>query len=136
MTRRQIGFLVLGTGHLHSCVHTSKVSQLTGIVFFEVFSCGSYQKMLSAAHRTWGRHLPKLAQKADIIMAAKYAQSVINASNHLPRKHSPACRSPKDSICWYHAKFGNKAKACRPPCLFSSSAKHCLSNWGNDQAST
>ena len=69
-------------------------------------------------------------------MAAKHAQPVINASNHPPRKHSPARRSPKDTICWYHAKFGNKAKACRPPCLFSSSAKHCLSNSGNDQAST
>ena len=81
-------------------------------------------------------NLPELARKADIIMAAKHAQPVINASNHLPRKHSPARRSPKDTICWYHAKFGNKAKACRPPCLFSSSAKHCLSNSGNDQAST
>ena len=80
--------------------------------------------------------LPELARKADIIMAAKHAQPVINASNHPPRKHSPARRSPKDTICWYHAKFGNKAKACRPLCLFSSSAKHCLSNSGNDQAST
>ena len=81
-------------------------------------------------------NLPELARKADIIMAAKHAQPVINASNHPPRKHSPARRSPKDTICWYHAKFGNKAKACRPPCLFSSSAKYCLSNSGNDQAST
>ena len=91
----------------------------TGIVFFDVFSCGNYQKMFECSSPHLG--------KADIIMAEKHAQPVINASNHPPRKHSPARRSPKDTICWYHAKFGNKAKACRPPCLFSSSAKHCLS---------
>ena len=68
-------------------------------------------------------NLPELAGKADIIMAAKHAQPVINASNHPPRKHSPARRSPKDTICWYHAKFGNEAKACRPPCLFSVISK-------------
>ena len=48
-------FPVLGTGHLHSCVHTSKVSQLTGIVFFDVFSCGSYQKMFECSSPHLGK---------------------------------------------------------------------------------
>ena len=40
-------------------------------------------------------NLPELARRADIIMAAKHAQPVINASNHPPRKHSPAADPQK-----------------------------------------
>ncbi|XP_036319484.1 uncharacterized protein LOC118733944 [Rhagoletis pomonella] len=29
--------------------------------------------------------------------------------------------SSSDEVCWYHAKFGQKATRCRPPCTFARS---------------
>lgn len=78
-------------------------------------------------------NLPALARKADVIMAAKRAPSSINASTPLPRKKVPSRSSEKPDLCWYHAKFGHKAKTCRPPCTYS--AEHRLPS-GNGQAST
>ena len=52
-------------------------------------------------------------------------------SAQMPRRHSlsPHYHSPNRShattMCWYHQKFGNDAKKCRPPCSHS----------GNDPAS-
>ena len=40
----------------------------------------------------------------------------------LPRPHSPP---PRPNICWYHARFGERARKCSPPCSYS----------GNDRAS-
>ena len=79
------------------------------------------------------RNLSELARKADIIMAAKQALPTINASTLSKKKSS---RAPvKANLCWYHAKFGHKAKACRPPCGYSAtSGEHHLAQ-GNDQAS-
>lgn len=30
--------------------------------------------------------------------------------------------SPSDDLCWYHARFGNRAKTCKPPCSRSGNA--------------
>ena len=65
--------------------------------------------------------LPALARKADIIMAAKQASSSVCASSRPPRKKSPSQHPDKPTLCWYHAKFGDKAKTCRPPCAHTSS---------------
>lgn len=35
-----------------------------------------------------------------------------------PPKNQGALVSPKDDLCWYHAKFGARASKCRPPCSF------------------
>ena len=78
-------------------------------------------------------NLPALARKADVIMAAKRAPSLINASARQPRKKSPSRSSDKTNLCWYHAKFGEKAKSCRPPCAFSAGQRPPP---GNGQAST
>lgn len=53
------------------------------------------------------------------------------------RRNGSQSRSPgrnnrttsADDYCWYHRKFGEKAKQCRPPCAFSASPS------GNDRAS-
>ena len=80
-------------------------------------------------------NLSALARKADIIMAAKQASSSVCASSRQPRKKSPSRRPDKTTLCWYHTKFGNKAKACRPPCAHApSTSDHGTS--GNEQAST
>lgn len=66
----------------------------------------------------------------------RLAELVASLTTHRPRRdrslsrnrrtHSPAPTNslqPQDSLCWYHAKFGDKAKKCQEPC-----------SWGNDQA--
>ena len=74
--------------------------------------------------------LPELARKADVIMAAKRAPSSINASTfQKPRKKPPPREQDQPTICWYHAKFGNKAKA---PCAYAPPS----ATSGNEQAST
>ena len=42
-----------------------------------------------------------------------------------PRLHSPP-PSQRSHVCWYHARFGNRARKCTPPCSYS----------GNERAST
>ena len=80
-------------------------------------------------------NLPALARKADVIMAAKQATSSVYASSRQSKKKFPSQHPDKPTLCWYHAKFGNKAKACRPPCAHAPpSSEHGSS--GNDQAST
>ena len=79
--------------------------------------------------------LPALARKADTIMAAKQASASVAASFRPSKKKSPPRRSDKTTLCWYHAKFGDKAKACRPPCAHAPSPSE-LGTSGNEQAST
>ena len=74
-------------------------------------------------------NLTALARKADVIMAAKRAPSFINASSQLPKKKATS----EKTLCWYHTKFGDKAKACRPPCAYSPEHRPPS---GNGQAST
>ena len=42
------------------------------------------------------------------------------------RNQSPPRRPVLTGMCWYHARFGDKARKCTPPCSYS----------GNNQAST
>jgi len=80
--------------------------------------------------------LPALARKADVIMAAKRSPSLVYASSRPVGKKSPPHRPEKTNLCWYHAKFGHKAKACRPPCAYSPpTGEHCPPS-GNGQART
>ena len=44
-------------------------------------------------------------------------------SSRRSRSPVPSSNSSSDTLCWYHAKFGEKAEKCREPC-----------NWGNTQA--
>lgn len=80
--------------------------------------------------------LPALARKADVIVAAKRAPSMINASNQPQRKRASPHTSEQAGLCWYHAKFGHKAKACRPPCSYRATAGDLHQPSGNGQAST
>ena len=43
----------------------------------------------------------------------------IYASSRPMGKKSPPHHPEKTNLCWYHAKFGHKARACRPPCAYS-----------------
>ena len=76
--------------------------------------------------------LSALARKADVIMAAKLTSPFINASNQ-PSQPRKKAQSRNSTLCCYHAKFGNKAKACRPPCSFVEGDPVSP---GNRQAST
>ena len=73
----------------------------------------------------------------DAIAAAANAVMVVRGQSHLcavdnlstmtlsaktKRRQQTTAR---DDICWYHAKFGSRAKKCRAPCSFS----------GNEQTS-
>lgn len=80
--------------------------------------------------------LSALARKADVIMSAKRSPSLVYASSRPVGKKSPPHRPEKTNLCWYHAKFGHKTKACRPPCAYSPpTGEHCPPS-GNGQART
>ena len=42
------------------------------------------------------------------------------------RRHSPPPHTAPTGMCWYHSRFGARARKCTPPCSYS----------GNDRAST
>lgn len=44
------------------------------------------------------------------------------------RSKTPAARSDDPDLCWYHAKYADKAKKCRSPCKFVAKS-------GNDKSS-
>ena len=105
---------------------------MIGTSFSDESFCDNVQIQVAALDT---ENLPALARKADAIMAAKRTPTFINASNLPPKKKPPPRGSEKADFCWYHTKFGSKAKSCRPPCTFQTSTgdKHQLS--GNGQAS-
>lgn len=45
------------------------------------------------------------------------------AASSRTRSKTPAARSDDPELCWYHSKFGDKAKKCRSPCKFSGNDK-------------
>ena len=88
--------------------------------------------------------LPRdLATKADILWAALSARSLHSVSQEQDVKvHAlPACQQPpsrpaathsppstgrsSQGLCWYHAKFGNKAHKCEIPCSWHPSGNSC-----------
>ena len=65
----------------------------------------------------------EVAKLTDIVasLSTRFRQ---RSNSRSRRSRSPARSSnSSDSLCWYHAKYGEKAEKCRIPC-----------NWGNDQA--
>ena len=78
----------------------------------------------------------ELARIADVMWAAR-SPNVSALTRQLPRiKHpipaasaavSPHKQPEGDPFCYYHRRFGSKAKQCRPPCNFTQQ--------GNGQAS-
>ena len=63
------------------------------------------------------------------VEVTRLTERVVSLTTHYPRRgrslsrnrhtHSPAPTNslqPKDSLCWYHMKFGEKAKRCQEPC--------------------
>ena len=41
----------------------------------------------------------------------------------LPRLPTPPPPSPSTTLCWYHARFGSRARKCTPPCAYSGNGK-------------
>lgn len=87
-------------------------------------------------------NLEELAQAADRIVEAKILAgpavvaplsevSIVRGQRQHGRKSSPV-RRPVSRICFYHSKFGTRARACQPGCLFAdlmdSSTKHAVSS--------
>ena len=80
--------------------------------------------------------LRELAKEADVFFSAgRKTFSVTPLTNtstaceecmHQPHTHSVSAsavaRREKSSLCFYHGKFGNKAKKCLPPCSWSGNA--------------
>ena len=85
--------------------------------------------------------LRELAATADQVWASSYssasatAVSAVSGLPRQPRHSSPRGRSPGRSgrspspararsgeYCWFHDKFGNRARACRAPCSWAGNA--------------
>ena len=65
----------------------------------------------------------EVAKLTDIVasLSTRFRQRS-NSRSRRSRSPAPSSNS-SDSLCWYHAKYEEKAEKCRDPC-----------NWGNDQA--
>ena len=137
-TRRQTGYW---TWRLEAfptlCTHSESCSQKDALlrrIFLRLLPEDVHVQVAALEAES----LTALARKADIIVAAKRVPSMINTSAPLPRKivpsriKSPLSKSDRTDHCWYHAKFGSKAKSCRPPCTYT----HHHPASGNGQAST
>ena len=65
----------------------------------------------------------EVARLADLV-ASLTTRSRRRSSSKSRRPPSPAAANrPQESLCWYHAKFGEAAQKCKEPC-----------SWGNSQA--
>ena len=84
-------------------------------------------------------NLDELAQAADRIVEAKVLAgpadvaplsevSFVHGRRQNGRKSSPMRRKSDPNICYYHSKFGTRARVCKPGCLFADlvdlSVKH------------
>ena len=66
-----------------------------------------------------------LARKADALWAAKGMGPSANAIQKPPPKGRKA-KSPeghKDTLCYYHRRFGESARQCRDPCTWSGNGQ-------------
>ena len=99
------------------CAHIQSLTVDQNTLLRHVFLCQLPEGVRVQVSTLDDTDLSALACKADVIMAAKRTSPFINASNQpsQPRKKAPSRNS---TLCWYHAKFGYKAKTCRPPCSF------------------
>lgn len=66
----------------------------------------------------------EVARLADLV-ASLTTRSRRRSTSRPRRPQSPAPQNPppEDSLCWYHAKYGEAAQKCKDPC-----------SWGNSQA--
>ena len=61
--------------------------------------------------------LSALAQEADKFYSSIHSRRIQAVNNRPPPNRASA--TPVDVTCYYHARFGAKAKNCRPPCKFA-----------------
>ena len=69
---------------------------------------------------------PPSSADADNVVAAvrNPAQPVRSSPARLPQSTRPAPQQQQQQgLCWYHAKFGNRASFCRPPCSWSGNGR-------------
>ena len=82
---------------------------------------------------------PQPAGEVDVLRTeiAKLRETIATFATSTPRQRSPSPRRPTirrsppphtapTGMCWYHARFGARARKCTPPCSYQ----------GNDMAST
>lgn len=66
----------------------------------------------------------EVARLADLVASLTTRPPRRRSSSRSRRAPSPAATNrPQESLCWYHAKFGEAAQKCKEPC-----------SWGNSQA--
>ena len=66
----------------------------------------------------------EVARLADLVASMKTRPSRRSTSRpRRPPSPAPQNPPPDDSLCWYHAKYGEAARKCKDPC-----------SWGNSQA--
>ena len=75
------------------------------------------------------------AQMADRLWEDRSQSTVATASEEVTAvaKPSQARRSPRTEFCYFHRRFGSRARRCSPPCSFDNNFRSC-SPQGNEPA--
>ena len=75
-----------------------------------------------------GNRLTVQLQKLSTRPQRSRTRALNRSPHHQSRSSTPASDTDDAAMCWYHADFGDKARKCQKPCLFSGndSADHKL----------
>lgn len=74
----------------------------------------------------------KLALQADQLYNSANQQVHAVQNHNSPPSEDSVTRSGSQGLCWYHDRYGDKAKRCNPPCKLYRNSKNAGS--GNAQA--
>ena len=92
----------------------------------EVWSAVNASSAASAVSAVMEPASPPPSADADNLVAAvrNAAQPVRAPPGRLPQPTRPAPQQQQQQgLCWYHAKFGNRASFCRAPCSWSGNGR-------------
>ena len=110
-------------------------AQQIPLSFLRMFSCDSSRHLvrtaLASSPLSSTKNYRAMAAEADRIFLAnrqQFAHSLLPAQTSLSplgdtasTAAAVAARRQRDSgLCYYHSRFGAKAKQCRPPCIYGT----------------
>ena len=87
----------------------------------------THQELSDLAQTAWNSVMAAKRHSSTVKLPIHQAQTTSEASIDLQQIKKNTFRSSShdtsDNMCWYHSRFGKKARSCVPPCAFSKNVK-------------